>query len=54
MKNEIKIIDGLIQKLSDKHTLLGKEGHSWVGLLRSELRVSMAKLIQAKEILNTL
>jgi len=51
MQDEILIIDNLITKLSDKHTLLGKQGHSWVGLLRSEIRFSMAKLIEAKEVL---
>ena len=51
MKNEIKIINNLIDKISDKHTLLGKEGHSWNGLLRSDIRFSMSKLIEAKEII---
>ena len=52
MEDEILIIDNLITKLSDKHTLLGKQGHSWVGFLRSDIRVSMAKLIEAKKALN--
>tara|TARA_R110000822_G_scaffold65665_2_gene160723 strand:+ start:126 stop:305 length:180 start_codon:yes stop_codon:yes gene_type:complete len=51
MKNEIKIINNLIDKMSDKHTLLGKDGHSWNGLLRSDIRFSMSKLIEAKEII---
>ena len=52
MQEEILIIDNLITKLSDKHTLLGKQGHSWNGLLRSEIRFSMTKLKEAKEALN--
>ena len=52
MKDEILIIENLITKLNDKDTLLGKQGHSWVGLLRSEIRFSMAKLIEVKEALN--
>ena len=51
MKDEIKIINNLIDKISDKHTLLGKDGHSWNGLLRCDIRFSMSKLIEAKKIL---
>lgn len=52
MKKEINTIDSLINELSDKHTLLGKNGHSWNGIQRSDIRVAMSKLVEAKEILS--
>ena len=52
MINEIEIIDNLMDKLSSKHTLLGKEGHSWSGIKRTDIRASMIKLNEAKELLN--
>ncbi len=51
MKNQIETINTLINELSDKHTLLGKQGNSWNGILRADIRASMSKLIEAKKLI---
>jgi hypothetical protein len=51
MKNQVETIDNLLNELSDKHTLLGKQGNSWNGILRTDIRASMIKLIEAKKLI---
>ena len=51
MKNQIETINTLISELLETHTLMNNNGADWGGILLTELRLSMHKLVEARKLL---